>query len=106
MKTTTYIRCFIDMRLYNNFNEESKAHELCEKIDIMFQNKNAANQVSVFQKLVRLQYQDGVGKHVPPDVTGWNRMQDAENRLIVEPAPDRKDRDVNMPKSLISINTT
>ena len=30
-----------------------------EKIDIMFQNKNAANQVSVFRKLVRLQYQDG-----------------------------------------------
>ena len=28
MKTTTYIRCFIDMSLYNNFNEESKAHEL------------------------------------------------------------------------------
>ena len=28
MKTTAYIRCFIDMSLYNNFNEESKAHEL------------------------------------------------------------------------------
>ena len=28
-----------------------------------------------------------VGKHVPPDGTRWNRMQDAENRLIVEPAP-------------------
>ena len=27
MKTTTYIRCFIDMSLYNNFNEESQAHE-------------------------------------------------------------------------------
>ena len=23
-----------------------------------------------------------VGKHVPPDGTGWNRMQDVENRLI------------------------
>ena len=33
------------MSLYNNFNEESKAHELWEKIGIMFQNKNAANQV-------------------------------------------------------------
>ena len=41
MKTTTCIRCFIDMSLYNNFNEESKAHELWEKIGIMFQNKNA-----------------------------------------------------------------
>ena len=28
-----------------------------------------------------------VGKHVPPDGTGWNRMKDAENRLIAEPAP-------------------
>ena len=36
-----------------NFNEESQAHELWEKIGIMFQNKNAANQVSVFR------YQDG-----------------------------------------------
>ena len=26
MKTTAYIRCFIDMSLYNNFNEESQAH--------------------------------------------------------------------------------
>ena len=54
MKTTAYIRCFINMSVYNNVNEESKAHELWEKIDIMFQNKNAANQVSVFRKLVRL----------------------------------------------------
>ena len=28
LKTTAYIRCFIDMSLYNNFNEENKAHEL------------------------------------------------------------------------------
>ena len=28
LKTTTYIRCFIDMIFYNNFNEENKAHEL------------------------------------------------------------------------------
>ena len=59
MKTTAYLRCFIDMSLYNNFNEESQAHELWEKIDIMFQNRNVANQVSVFRKLVRLWYQDG-----------------------------------------------
>ena len=31
MKTTAYIRCFIDMSLYNNFNEDSNAHELWEK---------------------------------------------------------------------------
>ena len=48
MKTIAYIRCFIDMNLYNKSNKESKSHELWEKIGIMFQNKNAANQVSVF----------------------------------------------------------
>ena len=40
LKTTVYIRCFIDMSLYNNFNEESKAHELWEKIIIMFHVMN------------------------------------------------------------------
>ena len=59
MKTTTYIRCFIDMSLYNNFNEENKAHELWEKIGIMLENKNVVNRVSVFRKIVRLRYQDG-----------------------------------------------
>ena len=39
MKTTTYIRCFIHMSLYNNFNEESQAHELSEKIGIMSRTK-------------------------------------------------------------------
>ena len=47
------------MSLYNNFNEENKAHELWEKIDIMLENKNAMNRVSVFRKIVRLRYQDG-----------------------------------------------
>ena len=28
LKTTTYIWCFINMTLYNNFNEENKAREL------------------------------------------------------------------------------
>ena len=41
MKTTTYIRCFIDMSLYNNFNEESKAHELWEKIGISEASKTS-----------------------------------------------------------------
>ena len=36
MKTMAYIWCLIDMSLYNNLNEESKAHELWVKIDIMF----------------------------------------------------------------------
>ena len=59
LKAATYIRCFIDMSLYNNFNEENKADVLWEKIDIMFENKNAINRVSVFRKIVRLRYQDG-----------------------------------------------
>ena len=59
MKTMTYIRCFIEMSPYNNFNEENKAHELWEKIDIMLENKNVVNRVSVFRKIVRLRYQDG-----------------------------------------------
>ena len=49
LKTTTYIRCFIDMSFYNNFNEENKAHELWE-------NKNVVNRVTVFRKIVRLRY--------------------------------------------------
>ena len=57
MKTTTvYIRCFINMSLYNNFNEESKAHVLWEKIGTMLESKNVVNRVSVFRKLVRLRY--------------------------------------------------
>ena len=51
--------CFIDMSLYNNFNEENKADVLWEKIGVMFENKNAVNRVSVFRKIVRLWYQDG-----------------------------------------------
>ena len=58
MKKIACIRCFIDMSLYNNFIEEKKAHELSEKIGIMFENKNAVNRVSIFRKLVRLIYQD------------------------------------------------
>ena len=47
------------MSLYNNFNEENKADVVWEKIDIMFENKNVVNRVSVFQKIMRLQYLDG-----------------------------------------------
>ena len=42
--------------------------------------------------------------------SGWNRMEDAENQLSAEPAligTNRlEDRNVNMPKSHISINMT
>ena len=59
MKTTTYIRCFIGMSLYNNFNEETKVDVLWKKIGIMFENRNVVNRVTIFRKIVRLRYQDG-----------------------------------------------
>ena len=59
MKATAYLRCFIDMPLYNNFNKENKPDELWEKIDIMLENKNVIHRVSVFRKIMRLRYQDG-----------------------------------------------
>ena len=59
IKTKTYIRCFINMSLYNNFGDETKSNELQRKIGSMFQNKNALNRDFVFRKLVRLRYQDG-----------------------------------------------
>ena len=58
MKAATYIRCFIDMSLYNNFDEKNKANALWEKICIMLENKNVVDRVSVFRKIVRLPYQD------------------------------------------------
>ena len=59
LKTTTYIRCLIDMSLYKNFNEETKADVMWKKINVMFENKNVVKRVSIFQKIVRLRYQDG-----------------------------------------------
>ena len=58
LRAAAYIRCFINMSLYNNFNEEDKADVLWEKIGVMFENKNFLNRVSVFRKIVRLRYQD------------------------------------------------
>ena len=59
LKTFAYSHCFINMSLYNNFGDETKANELWRKIESMFQTKKALNRVSVFRKLVRLRYQDG-----------------------------------------------
>ena len=59
MKTTTYIRCFIDMSLYNNFNEETNVDVLWEKTDIMLQNKNVDNRVSIFRNHVSRWLQHG-----------------------------------------------
>ena len=58
LKAVAYIRCFIDVSLYHNFNEENKADVLSEKIDIMFETKNVINKVTVFKNIVRLRYQD------------------------------------------------
>ena len=59
MRAATYLRCFIDMSLYNNFGEEIEADVLWKKIGMMFENKNAVNRVSDFRKIARLQYEDG-----------------------------------------------
>ena len=59
LKSTTYVRGFISMSLYKNFNEETKVGVLWKKIGFMFENKNAINRVSVFRKIVRLRYQEG-----------------------------------------------
>ena len=50
LKAAAYIRCFIDMSLYNNFNEENMTCDLWEKICIMFKNKNVVNRVSVSER--------------------------------------------------------
>ena len=60
LKAAAYIRCFIDMSLYNNFNEETNANVLWKKMGFMFEIKNVVNRVSVFKKIVRLRYQDGL----------------------------------------------
>ena len=59
LKAVAYIKCFIDMGLYNNFDEETSADALWKKIGVMFENKNAVNRVLVFRKTVRLRYQYG-----------------------------------------------
>ena len=58
LKSITYIRCFIDMSLYNNFNEETEADVLWKKTRFMFENKNVVSRVSIFKRIVRLRYQD------------------------------------------------
>ena len=50
LKVAAYIRCFIHMSLYNNFNQEIDVDVLWKKIEFMFENKNAVNRVSVFRK--------------------------------------------------------
>ena len=52
------------MILYNNFGEEIEANVLWKKIGMMFENKKVVNRVSVFRKIVRLQYQDGTNMAV------------------------------------------
>ena len=56
LKAATCIKCFINVSLYNNFNEENKVDVLWKKIGTMFENKNTMNRVSIFRKIVRLQY--------------------------------------------------
>ena len=59
LKVVAYIRCFINMSLHNNFDNETQVDVLCKKIGSMFEKKNDLYRVSVFRKIVRLRYQDG-----------------------------------------------
>ena len=59
LKAASYNRCFIDMSLYNNFNDKNKADVLWEKINIMFEKKNVVNRFSMFRIIVTFRYQDG-----------------------------------------------
>ena len=56
MKAAAYIRCFTDMTLYNDCDEQTNANVLWKKTGFMFENKNAVNIVSFFRKIVRLRY--------------------------------------------------
>ena len=51
LKAATYVRCFINMSLYNNFDEETSANVLWKKIGVMFEDKNVVNRVSIFRKM-------------------------------------------------------
>ena len=59
LKSTAYIKCFIDMSLYNKFNEKTEVDVLWKKFGFMFKNKNVVNKVSVFKRIIRLRYPDG-----------------------------------------------
>ena len=54
LKAATYKRCFIDMRLYKNFGEETEVDIFLKKVTVMFENKNAMNRVTVFKTIVTL----------------------------------------------------
>ena len=56
LKAIACVRCFIDMSLYNNFDEAINTDLLWKKIEFMIENKNAMNRVSVFREIVRLRY--------------------------------------------------
>ena len=43
MKMMVYVRCLIDMSMYNNFNKENNVNEILGKIDMMLENKNIVN---------------------------------------------------------------
>ena len=59
LKGVAYVRCFIDMSLYNKFNDELEADVFWKMLGTIFETKNALYRVSVFRRMVRLRYQDG-----------------------------------------------
>ena len=56
LKVAAYIRRYIDMSLYNNFNEETNVEVRWKKVGFMFENTNAMHRVSVFKNIIRLRY--------------------------------------------------
>ena len=77
LKAIVYIRCFINMSLCNNFNEQTNVDDLWKMIRLMFENKNVVNKVSVFKKIVRLRYQDGLSM-----VEHLNAFQGLINQIV------------------------
>ena len=59
LKGVAYVRCFIDMSLYNKFNDELEADVFWKMLGTIFETKNALYRVSVFRRMVWLKYQDG-----------------------------------------------
>ncbi len=49
-KTTAYIRRFIDLSLYHNFEDETKADVLWKKIATMFKMKSALNKAQYSER--------------------------------------------------------
>ena len=77
-----------------------------ESIDAEGCRKFVVDHIHDCEKVLR-KLEDVVGKHVPPDRTGWNMQRTGSSQNRPRSVPTNwRDRDVNMPKSHICINMT